>query len=44
LPLDVSFGEAAARNHKDNGTANIAVICRRTLDVARLDKSTSGLE
>ena len=37
--LDVSFGEDAARNRKDNGPANIAVIRRRALDVARLDKS-----
>src|SRR5262249_8633970 len=34
--LDVSFGEDAARNRKDNGPANIAVIRRRALDVARL--------
>ena len=39
LPLDVSFGEDAARNRKDNGPANIAVIRRRALDVARLDQS-----
>src|SRR5215470_12624007 len=37
--LDVSFGEDAARNRKDNGPANIAVIRRRALDVARLDQS-----
>ena len=32
---DVSFGEDAARNRKDNGPANIAVIRRLALDVAR---------
>ena len=41
--LDVSFGEDAARNRKDNGPANIAVIRRRALDVARLDKSKGSL-
>ena len=33
----------AARNRKDNGPANIAVIRRRALDVARLDKSEGSL-
>jgi len=37
--LDVSFGEDAARNRKDNRPANIAVIRRRALDVVRLDQS-----
>ena len=41
--LDVSFGEDAARNRKDNGPANIAVIRRRALDVARLDKTKGSL-
>jgi len=41
--LDVSFGEDAARNRKDNGPANIAVLRRRALDVARLDKSKGSL-
>lgn len=41
--LDVSFGEDAARNHKDNGPANIAVIRCRALDVARRDKSKGSL-
>ena len=41
--LDVSFGQDAARNRKDNGPANIAVIRRRALDVARLDKSKGSL-
>src|SRR5262245_59751592 len=41
--LDVFFNEDAARNRKDNGPANIAVIRRRTLDVARLDKSKGSL-
>lgn len=35
--LDVSFGEDAARNRKEIGPANIAVLRRRGLDVARLD-------
>lgn len=41
--LDVSFGEDAARNRRDNGPANIAVIRRRALDVARVDKSQGSL-
>ena len=41
--LDVSFGEDAARNRKDNGPANIAVLRRRALDVARLDSSKGSL-
>lgn len=41
--LDVSFGEDAARNRKDNGPANIAVIRRRALDVARVDTSKGSL-
>ena len=41
--LDVSLGEDTARNHKDNGPANIAVIRRRALDVARLDQSKGSL-
>lgn len=41
--LDVSFGEDAARNRKDNGPANIAVLRRRALDVARLDQSKGSL-
>jgi predicted transposase YbfD/YdcC len=41
--LDVSFGEDAARNRKDNGPANIAVLRRRALDVARLDPSKGSL-
>ena len=41
--LDVSFGEDAARNRKDNGPANIAVIRRRALDVARVDQSKGSL-
>ena len=41
--LDVSFGEDAARNRKDHGPANIAVLRRRALDVARLDKSKGSL-
>ena len=41
--LDVSFGEDAARNRKDNGPANIAVLRRRALDIARLDSSKGSL-
>ena len=37
--LDVSFGEDAARNRKDNGPGNIAVLRRRALDVVRRDTS-----
>jgi predicted transposase YbfD/YdcC len=41
--LDVSFGEDGARNRRDNGPANIAVLRRRALDVARVDKSKGSL-
>ncbi|RYH06011.1 ISAs1 family transposase [Tropicimonas sp. IMCC6043] len=41
--LDVSFHEDAARNRKDNGPANIAVLRRRALDVARSDTSKGSL-
>ena len=41
--LDVSSGEDAQRNRKDNGPANIAVLRRRALDVARLDQSKGSL-
>ena len=41
--MDVSFGEDAARNRKDHGPANIAVLRRRALDVARLDPSKGSL-
>jgi len=41
--LDVSFREDAARNRKDNGPVNIAVLRRRALDVARVDKSKGSL-
>ena len=37
--LDVSFREDAARNRKDNGPANIAVLRRRAAGVARRDTS-----
>ena len=37
------LGEDAARNRKDNGPANIAVIRRRMLDVARLNQSKGSL-
>ena len=41
--LDVSFREDAARNRKDNGPANIAVLRRRALDVVRRDTSKGSL-
>jgi len=41
--LDVSFREDAARNRKDNGPPNIAVLRRRALDVVRQDKSKGSL-
>jgi predicted transposase YbfD/YdcC len=41
--LDASLGEDAARNRKDNGPANLAVLRRRALDVARLDPSKGSL-
>ncbi len=41
--LDVSFREDAARNRKDNGPANIAVLRRRALDVVRTDTSKGSL-
>ena len=41
--LDVSFGEDAARNRKDNGPDTIAVLRRRARGVARRDKSKGSL-
>ncbi len=41
--LDVSFREDAARNRKDNGPGNIAVLRRRTLGVVRRDPSKMSL-
>jgi hypothetical protein len=41
--LDVSFREDAARNRKDNGSGNIAVLRRRALDVVRRDTSKGTL-
>jgi len=41
--LDVSFREDAARNRRDNGPANIAILRRRALDLARRDKSKGSL-
>lgn len=41
--LDVSFREDAARNRKDNGPGNIAVLRRRALDVMRRDTSKTSL-
>ena len=41
--LDVSFREDAARNRKDNGSTNIAILRRRALDLARRDTSKGSL-
>jgi hypothetical protein len=41
--LDVSFREDAARNRKNNGPGNIAVLRRRALDVVRRDTSRGSL-
>ncbi len=41
--LDVSFREDVARNRKDNGPGNIAVLRRRALDVVRRDTSKGSL-
>jgi len=43
LQLDVSFREDAARNRKDNGPANIAILRRRAAGVARRDTSKGSL-
>jgi hypothetical protein len=39
----VSFREDAARNRKDNGPANIAILRRRAIDPARGDTSKGSL-
>jgi len=41
--LEVSFLEDAARNRKDNGPANIAILRRRALDLSRKDTSKGSL-
>ncbi len=41
--LDVSFREDTARNRKDNGPGNIAVLRRRALDVVRRDTSKGSI-
>lgn len=41
--FDVSFREDAARNRKDNGPGNIAILRRRALDVMRRDTSKGSL-
>jgi predicted transposase YbfD/YdcC len=41
--LDVTLREDAARNRRDNAPANIAVLRRRALDVARRDPSKGSL-
>ena len=43
LQLDVSFREDAARNRKDTGAANIAILRRRALNLARRDISKGPL-
>jgi len=40
---DVSFREDAARNRPENGPANIAILRRRALDLARRDTSKGPL-
>jgi predicted transposase YbfD/YdcC len=40
-PLDVTLDEDLARNRKDNGPANLAVLRRMTLNVARAHPDTS---
>ena len=41
--LDVAMGEDAARNRKDNGPANIAVLRRRARDLVAADASKGSL-
>ena len=41
--LDVAMREDDARNRKDHGPANIAVLRRRAMDVVRQDKSKGSL-
>jgi len=41
--LDVLFREDAARNRKDNAPANIAILRRRTIVLARRDTSKGSL-
>ena len=41
--LDVSFREDAARNRKQHGPANIAILRRRALDLARRDTSKGSV-
>lgn len=41
--LDVTLREDAARNRRDNGPANFAVLRRRALDVARRDTTKGSL-
>ncbi|MFT4783955.1 MAG: hypothetical protein ACI9IV_001698 [Paracoccaceae bacterium] len=41
--LDVSFREDTARNCKDNGPTNIAILRRGALDPARRDISKGSL-
>jgi predicted transposase YbfD/YdcC len=41
--LDVAMREDGARNRKDNGPANIAVLRRRALDVVRADTSKGSM-
>jgi hypothetical protein len=41
--LDVAMREDAASNRKDHGPANVAVLRRRTLDVARTDSRKGSI-
>jgi len=41
--FDVSFREDAARNRKDHGPANIAILRRRAPDLVRRDTSKGSL-
>jgi predicted transposase YbfD/YdcC len=41
--LDVAMREDAARNRKEHGPANIAVLRRRALDVARTDRTKGSI-
>jgi len=41
--LDISFHEDSARSRKNNGAANITILRRRALDIARRDDSKGSL-
>jgi len=42
--LDMALNEDAARNRRDHGPANIAVLRRRAIDIARRDTSKGALK